>query len=98
LPYPKESEFLNSIEASLFGEFSNKQAESLPAIRLKQQDWLELICFRPFIDSDQMHQAAVLSSDKNWVDECLAHFMELLNCQDMKSINSVLEALALIQS
>jgi len=41
----KSSEFLNSIEKSLFGEFSSKQVKDFPPVRLKMSDWLELICF-----------------------------------------------------
>ena len=98
LPDYKGSEFLNSVESSLFGEFTNGQSKNLPAIRVKKQDWVELICFKPLADNEQMHQQAVLSCEKNWVDECLAHSMQLLNCQDMKAVNGVLEGLSQIHS
>lgn len=50
-----ESEFLTSIEKSLFGEFSNSQLKDFPSIRVKKQDWLELICFKPELDQDQKY-------------------------------------------
>ena len=57
-------EFLNSIERSLFGEFNNAQLDDFPTVRVKRSDWIDLICFKPQLDNDQMYQAAVLSGEK----------------------------------
>ena len=57
-------EFLNSIERSLFGEFNNAQLEEFPTVRVKKSDWIDLICFRPKLDNDQMYQASILSGEK----------------------------------
>ena len=78
-PLLEEFQYLDSIEKSLFGDFNNGQINDFPAIRLKKSDWLEYVCIQPKIDKDQMHQAAQLSSEKNWVDECLVKIIELLN-------------------
>jgi len=48
----KSSDFLNSIEKSLFGEFSNKQVQDFPPLRLKRAEWLEMICFEAEVDND----------------------------------------------
>jgi hypothetical protein len=87
-------EFLNSVEKSLFGEFNNSQLPDFPSVRIKKADWIELVCFRPELDNDQMHQAAALSSDRNWVDECLGNMLEILNVQDVQSVNLVMESLS----
>lgn len=76
-------EFLNSVEKSLFGEFNNAQFPDHPSVRIKDSDWVEYICFKPNLDNDQMYQAAVLSIEKNCIDKCLAHMLEILNVQDM---------------
>ena len=76
-------EFLNSVEKSLFGEFNNAQVTDFPTVRVKKSDWIELVCFQPKLDNDQMYQASILASDKNWVDECLANMLETLNVQDV---------------
>ena len=72
-------EFLNSVEKSLFGEFNNAQIPEFPSVRIKESDWIDLICFKAHLDNDQQYQAAVLSGEKNWIDECLANMLEILN-------------------
>jgi hypothetical protein len=90
-------EFLNSIERSLFGEFNNGNNFNdfdFPSVRVKKSDWIELICFKPKLQNDQMHQASILSSDKNWIDECLANMLETLNVQDVQNVNLIMESLS----
>lgn len=41
-----------------------------------------------------MHQAAVLSCEKNWVDECLANMLETINVNDVQNVNLILESLS----
>jgi hypothetical protein len=65
-----------------------------PSVRVKKSDWIELICFKPQLTNDQMHQAAVLSGDKNWIDECLANVLEILNVQDVQNVNLIMESVA----
>ena len=78
-------EFLNSVEKSLFGESSpfnngNNFADlDFPSVRVKKADWIELICFKPKLTNDQMYQTSVLSSERNWIDECLANMLETMN-------------------
>ena len=57
-------------------------------------DWIDLICFKPELDNDQMHQAAVLSGEKNIIDDCLSNFMEIVNVNDLQSVNLILESVA----
>lgn len=45
-----------------------------------------------------MHQAAILSSEKNGIDECLAGFLEVLNVQDFQSVNLIMDSLSRIHS
>lgn len=59
-------------------------------------DWIDLVCFKPHLDNDQMHQAAILSGEKNWIDECLANFLEIVNVQDLSNVNLILESIAQI--
>jgi hypothetical protein len=87
-------EFLNSIEKSLFGEYNAGQIPDFPSVRVKNSDWIELICFKPKLENDQMHQAAVLSCEKNWVDECLANMLETINVNDVQNVNLILESLS----
>ena len=90
-------EFLNSVEKSLFGEFNNGNNFNdleFPSVRVKKADWVELICFKPKLNNDQMYQASVLSSDKNWIDECLANMLETLNVQDVQNVNLIMESLS----
>jgi hypothetical protein len=87
-------EFLNSVEKSLFGEFNNAQFPDHPSVRVKDSDWVEYICFKPNLDHDQMYQAAVLSGEKNWIDECLANMLEILNVQDMQNVNLIMESIS----
>ena len=72
-------EFLNSVEKSLFGEFNNAQVPDFPSVRIKESDWIDLICFKAQLDTDQQYQAAVLSGEKNTLDECLKNMLEILN-------------------
>jgi len=89
-------EFLNSVENSLFGQFNNAQMEDFPSVRVKESDWVELICFEPHLDNEQMHQSAVLSGEKNWIDECLANFLEILNVNDHPNVQLVIESISQI--
>ena len=43
-----------------------------------------------------MYQASILSSDKNWQDECLTGMIQLLNVHDVTSVNYMMESLAKI--
>ena len=45
-----------------------------------------------------MHQAAILSSEKNYVDGCLAGMLEILNVQDFQSANLIMDSLSRIHS
>mmetsp|Transcript_20173 Transcript_20173/g.30941 ORF Transcript_20173/g.30941 Transcript_20173/m.30941 type:complete len:91 (+) Transcript_20173:49-321(+) len=87
-------EFLNSVEKSLFGEFNNSQLPDFPTVRIKKADWIDLVCFKPHIDNEQMHQASILFSDKNWIDECLANMLEILNVQDVQNVNLIMESVS----
>ena len=87
-------EFLNSVDRALFGEFNHAQMPDFPTIRVKKSDWIELICCRPELDNDQMYQSSILSGDKNWIDECLANFLEILNVQDVQNVNLIMESIA----
>lgn len=89
---------MNSIESSIFGEFNNGQSSGLPSIRVKKSDWLQYICFKPQLDNEQMHQASILASEKNWTDDCLSYMMEILNVQDVSTVNLMLDSLAQIHS
>jgi hypothetical protein len=87
-------EFLNSIEKSLFGEFNNSQLPNFPSVRIKKADWIEFICFKPELDNDQMHQAAILSGEKNILDDCLCNMLEILNVQDVQNVNLIMESIS----
>jgi hypothetical protein len=67
-----------------------------PSVRVKKSDWIELICFKPTLNNDQMYQASILSGDKNWIDECLANVLEILNVQDVQNVNLIMESIAQI--
>jgi hypothetical protein len=41
-----------------------------------------------------MHQAAILSGENNWIDECLANFLEIINVNDISNINLILESIS----
>ena len=43
-----------------------------------------------------MYQASVLAGDKNWIDECLANVLEILNVQDVQNVNLIMESVAQI--
>ena len=89
-------EFLNTVDRALFGEFNHAQMPDFPTVRVKKSDWIELICFKPELDNDQMYQASILSGDKNWIDECLANVLEILNVQDVQNVNPIMESIAQI--
>ena len=89
-------EFLNTVDQALFGEFNHAQMPDFPTVRVKKSDWIELICFKPELDNDQMYQASILSGDKNWIDECLANVLEILNVQDVQNVNLIMESIAQI--
>lgn len=42
-----QTEFINSIEKALFGEFNSGQIKDFPSIRIKRSTWLEFICYEP---------------------------------------------------
>ena len=91
-------EFLNSVENSLFGEFNKGQLVDLefPSVRVKKSDWIDLICFKPQLDNDHMHRAAILASEKNDYDDCLANMLEILNVQDVQNVNLIMESISQI--
>jgi hypothetical protein len=82
-------EFLNSVDKALFGEFNNAQMPDFPSVRVKKSDWIEFICFKPSLTN-------VLAGDKNWIDECLANVLEILNVQDVQNVNLIMESVAQI--
>ena len=43
-----------------------------------------------------MHQSAILSGENNWIDECLANFLEILNVNDLPNINLIMESISQI--
>lgn len=43
-----------------------------------------------------MYQAAVLSGENNPLDDCLRTIMDLVNAQDVGSVNLILESLSAI--
>jgi len=65
-----------------------------PTVRIKKSDWVELVCFKPKLDNDQMYQAGVIGSDKNWIDEVLANMLETINVNDVQNVNLILESLS----
>lgn len=91
-------EFINSIESALFGEFNNGQVENFPTIRFKKAHWIEWVCFQPDLSQEQQYQAACLAGEKNPIDDCTTHMMEILNVNDVMNVNLTLESLAQIHS
>lgn len=75
--------FINSIETALFGEFNAAQIKDFPTVRIFKSYWLSYTCYQPVISNDQQHQAAILGSENNPMDECLRLTVELLNVQDV---------------
>lgn len=43
-----------------------------------------------------MHQSAILSGENNWIDECLANFLEIINVNDLPNINLIMESISQI--
>ena len=43
-----------------------------------------------------MHQAAILSGEKNWIDECLANFLEIMNVNDHPNVTLIIESISQI--
>ena len=43
-----------------------------------------------------MHQAAILSGEKNWLDECLANFLEIMNVNDHPNVTLIIESISQI--
>ena len=89
---------MNSVENALFGKFNNAPLQApmddVPTIRYKDSDWVEQICFEPSLDNELMHQAAVLSGEKNWIDECLANFLEIMNVNDHPNVTLIIESIS----
>ena len=65
---------------------------------MKRSDWIQFICFKPHLDNDQMHQAAILSCEKNDIDECLRRMLGVLNVQDVQNVNHTMDSLSQIHS
>lgn len=91
-------EFMNSVENALFGAFNNGQlnTEHFPTVRYKDSDWVEQICFEPTLDNELMHQSGVLSGEKNIIDECLVHFLEIMNVNDHPNVTLIIESISQI--
>ena len=86
---------MNSVENSLFGQYNGGQLRDFPTVRVKTcDDWIDLICFTPELDNDQMYQAALLSGEKNKIDDCLANFLEVINVNDIQTANLILESIS----
>jgi hypothetical protein len=86
--------FINQIEIALFGEFNNGQLENFPKVRFRQSHWLPYVCFKAELSKEQMMQSALLKCDQNPIDTVAAHMMEILNINDLKSVNLILESLS----
>lgn len=43
-----------------------------------------------------MYQASILAGSKNWIDECLANILEILNVQDVQNVNLIMESISQI--
>jgi hypothetical protein len=89
-------QYINQVEKSLFGEFNNGQLEDFPKVRLKKAHWLPYVCFKAELSKEQMQQAALLNGDHNPLDRIAAHFVELVNVNDISSVNLTLESLSQI--
>lgn len=46
-------EYINQVERALFGKFNDGQFEEIPKVRLARSKWLEWICFKPELSSEQ---------------------------------------------
>ena len=47
-------EYINQVERSLFGQFNNGQDDNIEKVRLAKSPWIEWVCFRPELSSEQM--------------------------------------------
>lgn len=90
-------EYLNTIEKALFGQFNNGQDDSIPKVRLQYSTWLDWVCFEPELSKQQIQQTALLTGERNPVDECLGYMMELLNINDALNVQLTLESISQIQ-
>ena len=91
-----DTEYINSVEKALFGEFNGGQIKDFPSVRIKNASWIEYICFKPALDSEQKYQAAMLSGTNNPIDDCLENIMALVNVQEVTNVNLILESLSSI--
>lgn len=71
------------MEKALFGKFNDGQIEEIPKVRLSKSSWLEWVCFKPELSSEQQQLAAFFASEKNPLDECACNMMEVLNVNDV---------------
>ena len=47
-------EYINQVERSLFGQFNNGQDDNIEKVRLAKSPWIEWVCFRPELSTEQM--------------------------------------------
>lgn len=87
-------EYLNTIEKALFGQFNNGQDDNIPKVRLQRSTWLEWVCFEPELSKQQIYQTALLTGERNPIDQCLGYMMEILNINDVLSVNLTLESIS----
>ena len=59
--------------------------------------WLDWVCFEPELSKQQIQQTALLSGERNPMDDCAACMMEILNINDATNVNLTLESLSQIQ-
>ncbi|CDW82479.1 UNKNOWN [Stylonychia lemnae] len=90
------TEFINSVEKALFGEFNSGQIKDFPSVRMKKSLWVLYVCYQPTINNDQKYQAAILAGEQNPIDECLRLSLDLINVQDVTNVNLILESLSTI--
>ncbi len=50
-----ETEFINSVEKALFGEFNSGQIKEFPTVRIKVSDWVPYVCYKPTLDNEQKY-------------------------------------------
>ena len=91
-------QYLNQIERALFGEFNNGQTADFPRVRMKKAHWLPWVVFKPELCTVQQHQAAILASERNPIDQVCAHLIESLNINDATNANLTLESMAQIHA
>ena len=80
----------------MFGEFNNGQLEEFPVVRLKKSYWLPYIVFKAEISKEQMQQAAMLTNELNPIDKIAANLLEVININDITSVNLTLESISQI--